>query len=224
MNVLFLSYRSWANTALKQVGKHPRIKTSIFLETTEQLNNAALENFDILITLGWSEELGESVCSRIPAIGLHCAELDRYSYGSPIQLQILDGITVTKHRIFPFVWDPESSRAHTHNRQYSHETLLSLHGDMDAIFDQLTSTSVALLNNFLDDYPNITWREWPIESIVRKKRTPKDSEISREMLFTMPTRKLYDLIRCLGSPYPNAFLEDEDGVLYFEKVRYASKK
>lgn len=224
MNVVFLSYRSWANKALQQVANHPKIVRSVSLQTTEQLNETALEEFDLLITLGWSEELGESVCTRIPAIGLHCAELDRYSYGSPIQLQILDGITVTKHRIFPFVWDANSARAHTHTRQYSHETLLSLHGDMDAIFDQLTSTSIALLNNFLDDHPNITWKEWPIEPVIREKRTPKDSEISREMLSTMPTRKLYDLIRCLGAPYPNVFLEDEDGILYFEKARYVSKK
>lgn len=223
MKVVFLSYRSWADDALLKVAQHPRISRFVHCHDTKELEALAFEEFDLLITLGWSDELGASVCSRIKAIGLHCADLDRYSYGSPIQLQIVDGVTTTKHRIFPFVCDESSGRAHTHTREYSHETQLSLHGNIDDIFSQLSSTSVLLLKQYLDDFPNISYKKWPEETIVRMKRTPADSRISKDELGTTSTLDLYNLIRCLGSPYPNAYMEDEHGSLYFERVRYVRK-
>lgn len=223
MNVIFLSYREWANKALARVAQHQKVLKSLHLHTADELENICLEDYDLLITLGWSDELGPSICSRIKAIGLHCAELDRYSYGTPIQLKIIDGITTTKHRIFPFVWDASSARAHTHTREYSHETLLSLHGNIEDIFDQLTSTSIVLLNKYLDDFPNISYNQWPEEKLSRKKRNPIDSKLTKEALASMSSLELYNFIRCLGSPYPNAFIEDDKGTIYFERVRFLEK-
>ena len=223
MRIIFLSYRDWANAALYSVANHPKISESIHCHNSKDLEQLDLEKYDLLITLGWSDELGKSVCSRINAIGLHCAELDRYSYGSPLQLQIIDGITVTKHRIFPFIWDEFSGRSHTHSREYSHETSLSLHGEISDVFAQLTSTSILLLNQYLDDFPNITYSKWPEEDEIRKKRLEKDSRLTKENFDTMSSVQLYNFIRCLGTPYPNAFMEDEKGIIYFEKVRFKKK-
>ena len=223
MKVVFLSYRDWANQALAKVAQHPKIREIVHCHDSEHLNKIPLEDFDLLVTLGWSEELGPTVCGRIPAIGLHCAELDRYSYGSPLQLQIIDGITVTKHRIFPFVCQADSKRAHTHTREYSHETSLSLHGNIEDIFSQLTSTSILLFNQYLDDHPNITWRQWPEEELIRPKRNPIDSRVAKEQLASKSTLELYNLIRCLGAPYPNLYIEDDEGTLYFERVRFVKK-
>lgn len=223
MRIIFLSYREWANEALAKVAKHPKISRSIHSHNMIELNKIALEDYDLLITLGWSDELGSSICSRIKAIGLHCAELDRYSYGTPIQLQIIDGITITKHRIFPFVWEPSSRRAHTHTREYSHETLLSLHGNIEDIFEQLYTTSILLLNQYLDDFPAILYNKWPEEKEVRQRRQPSDSKISKEEFALMSTADLYNLIRSLGNPYPNLYIEDDKGTLYFERVRFEKR-
>lgn len=223
MKVIFLSYRAWANEALVEVAQHPRISTYTHCHSASDLDNIQVEEFDLMITLGWSDELGPSVCNKIKAIGLHCAELDRYSYGSPIQLQIIDGLTVTKHRVFPFVWDENSSRAHTHTREYSHETSFSLSGNIDNIFQQLKSTSIFLLNQYLDEFPNIVLQTWESEAVIREKRVPSDSELGKEKLASMSTLDLYNFIRCLGDPYPNAFIEDDIGTLYIERVRFKRK-
>lgn len=223
MKVIFLSYRSWANEALIDVARHPRISNYIHCHSASDLDDVQIEAFDLMITLGWSDELGAGVCGKIKAIGLHCAELDRYSYGSPIQLQIIDGLTVTKHRVFPFIWDDKSSRAHTHTREYSHETSLSLHGNIEEIFLQLTSTSICLLNQYIDEFPNVVLKKWKSETIIKQKRVPSDSEIEKEKLASMSTLDLYNFIRCLGAPYPNAFIEDDAGTLFFERVRFKSK-
>jgi len=182
-----------------------------------------LSKYDLLITCGWSQELGEEVTGKIEAIGVHCAELDRYSYGTPIQLQIIDGITRSKHRIFSFTYDKSSARAHTHNRLYSHEVDLDYSGNMEDILEQLTVTSKVLFIRYLDDYPEIEWKQWPAEDIVRPARRPADSILSKEDVARMDTEQLYNFFRCLEDPYPNGAIEDDKGTLYIQKVMYKKK-
>ena len=218
MKVIFLGYRPWALKSFNFIKNHQKIESFRIIKSNDELSKINLKEWDLLITLGWSDELGEKIASDILAIGLHCAELDRYSYGTPIQLQIIDGITMTKHRIFPFKYLKDSERAHTHTREFSHEVDLSLLGGIDNIFGELTSTSNELLTQFLDDFPHIEWKLWPEENIKRKKRTPRDSKLSKKDLISLSARELYNFIRCLEDPYPNAYIEDETGRMLLKKV------
>jgi hypothetical protein len=220
MNVIFLAYRDWALKVFPSIENHPRVSALVLCKTQEELLDINLDNFDMIISCGWSDELGQNVVSRIHAIGVHCAELDRYSYGTPIQLQILDGIEITKHRIFNFTYDKDSERAHTHNRMFSHEVDLNLSGNMVDILEQMTDTSIELFNMYLNDFPNIIWQEWPSEHIVRDAREPKDSRLTKEQFIRMDTKQLYDFFRCLESPYPNGYIEDDKGRLYIKLVGY----
>lgn len=223
MKVVFLAYREWSIDVYKTVERHPKVDKSVLCKTSDELERLDLKDYDLIISCGWSDELGSEVLKNIDAIGVHCAELDRYSYGSPIQLQILDGITRTKHRVFSFTYEENSPRAHTHNCLYSHEVDLDLTGNMEDILEQMTSTSKVLFNRFLDDYPSIEWKKWPEENIVRKKRTPKDSILSKTKLMELSTEDLYNFFRCLEDPYPNGAIEDDKGILYIEKVRFKRK-
>lgn len=223
MKVIFLAYRQWSLDVYPAIVKHPKVSESVLCKTHEELLKYDLSQYDLLITCGWSQELGEEVTQQIEAIGVHCAELDRYSYGTPIQLQIIDGITRSKHRIFSFTYDKNSVRAHTHNRLYSHEVDLDYSGNMEDILEQLTVTSKVLFIRYLDDYPNIEWKQWPAEDIVRPARKPADSILRKEDILCMDTEQLYNFFRCLEDPYPNGAIEDDKGVLYIQKVMYKRK-
>lgn len=223
MKLLFLAYRKWALNVYPTVAKHPKVTDILLCKTRDELNNVSLSDFDLIVSCGWSEELGPEIVNQVEAIGVHCAELDRYSYGTPIQLQIIDGITRSKHRIFSFTYDEKSKRAHTHNRLYAYEVDLDLSGNMEDILEQLTVTSKALFNMYLDDYPNINWREWPAEDIIKHKRKPEDSKLSKEQIMKMNTKELYNFFRCLEYPYPNGYIEDEAGRLYIHRVTYKEK-
>lgn len=223
MKIVYAAYRDWALDVWPIIKNHPKVTEAIFCKNNGELRQIKLENYDLLITCGWSDELGHDVVSKIDAIGVHCAELDRYSYGTPIQLQIIDGINRTKHRIFSFTFETESPRAHTHNRLYSHEVDLDLSGNMTDILFQFTATSKVLFTRYLDDYPDIRWKQWPEEFIVRKKRVPLDSRLTKEEVNRMSTFELYNFFRSLESPYPNGFIEDEVGRLYIESVKFKYK-
>jgi methionyl-tRNA formyltransferase len=223
MKVIFLAYRNWSINVYESIQRHPNVQFSILCKTQFELEKLVLKDFDLIISCGWSEELGNETLNNINAIGVHCAELDRYSYGSPIQLQIIDGITRTKHRVFSFTYEADSPRAHTHNCLFSHEVDLDLSGNMSEILEQMTVTSKVLFRRYLDDYPNIKWKKWPTEAIIRKKREPIDSYITKEDVSVMTTEELYNFFRCLESPYPNGAIEDEHGILFVERVRYLKK-
>jgi methionyl-tRNA formyltransferase len=220
MKVIYLAYRDWALKVFSSVAKHPKVSQITLCKTYEELQALNLAEFDMIISCGWSDELGPDVTSQIRAIGVHCAELDRYSYGTPIQLQIIDGLTITKHRVFSFTFDDTSKRAHTHNRLYSHEVDLDLTGNMQDILAQMTYTSKCLFNMFLNDYPNINWKEWPIEEEVREKRKPEDSKLTKHQINKMSTVELYNFFRCLEDPYPNGYIEDQHGKLFIKLVEF----
>lgn len=177
----------------------------------------------MLLTCGTSDKLGKKILDEIEAIGVHCAELDRYSYGSPIQNQIIDGIIMSKHRIFKLSHNENSERSHAHECLFSHEVDLDLSGNMDDVLLQMTATSIILFNMYLNDYPNIYWRRWAQEDIKRKRRVPQDSRLTKQRLEFMNTEELYNFFRCLEDPYPNGYIEDEMGRLYIKKVRFKKK-
>jgi methionyl-tRNA formyltransferase len=223
MKIIFLAYRDWSLKVYPTIRKHPKVSEIVLCKTQDELLNIKLDDYDLIISCGWSEELGKEVTRKIQAIGVHCAELDRYSYGTPIQLQIIDGITRSKHRVFNFTFDENSTRAHTHNTSFSHEVDLDLSGNMDDILEQMTVTSKVLFNRYLDDYPNIKWNEWEVEDIVREKRKPEDSALTKEQFFKMNTEQLYNFFRSLEDPYPNGYIEDEKGKLFISRVQFKQK-
>lgn len=223
MKAIFLAYQDWAISVFEPIKKNPKLSEFILCRTEEELQNLCIEDYHLLITCGSSEKLGKEVLSKIDVIGVHCAELDRYSYGSPIQNQIIDGIIFSKHRIFKLTHNENSNRRHAHDRLFSHEVNLDLSGNMNNILCQMTSTSIVLFNMYLHDYPEIIWKQWPIEKIVRERRVPIDSCLTKEQFGKLNTEELYNFFRCLEEPYPNGYIEDEVGRLYIKNVEFKKK-
>lgn len=226
MNVIFCAYRDWAKRVLPTIQKHPNVSEVRFAEDNNDLEYHlnTWPEANIVLFAGWStppsQELLESF-SGVPMFTEHPAASDRYSPGTPLQNQILDGIKFTKHRLVK-VGYPELSL-----RMYSHEVDMDLSGNMDDILFQMEATSRILFNMFLDSYPdNIEWKVWPELPLKQQvaRRVPGQSELKWSEVGSYTTKQLYDRIRCLESPYPNAYLEDEHGKLFIERVRFEAKK
>ncbi len=233
LRIIFASYREWTYDVGNFLHDHPRISTIAWAETQEQLSKLLTKHAhetDLVMLCGWSWPPEQWMVNTGPLIVTeHPAASDRYSPGTPLQNQIIDGLRTTKHRIVK-VGHPELSP-----RLWSHEVDMSLEGHMDHVLQHMRSTSMELYRMFLEDYPKIVWKQWPEDKscMKRPRRTPEMSDITRMLqcedertaIRWLPTttQRLYDMIRCLEAPYPNAFIEDNTGRLYFERVRFEPK-
>lgn len=225
LRVIFASYREWTYDVGNFICDHPKISTVAWAETQEQLSKLLTKHAhetDLVMLCGWSWPPEQWMVNAGPLmVTEHPAASDRYSPGTPLQNQIIDGLRTTKHRIVKGY--PELAP-----RLWSHEVDMSLEGHMDEVLQCMRHTSIQLYGMFLDDYPKISWKEWPMvdPELQAPRRTPDMSDLSQHGQLVTPeltVRELYDRIRCLEAPYPNAYVEDETGRLYFERVRFVSK-
>lgn len=232
MKVLFAAYRPWALDLLPALQRHPRVSSWVHVSSIHDLElsvvgqhsgvvtNPWAADCDLVLLVGWSWQVSQQLLAKIPVISEHPAYLDEYSLGTPLQAQIVDGIAHTKHRVVKIGWPELGERLYSPK----HEVDMNLTGNMDDIQAEMASTCKTIYWRFLDDWPNITWEQWPKAAAYRTPRKPHDGLITREQLAKAPVKVLYDSMRMLEAPYPNAFIEDDDGILYFERVRYKSKK
>ena len=103
---------------------------------------------------------------------------------------------------------------------------LSLMGDsMSEIFKNLEFKTVSLVNKFFDAYPNVEIRKQKkIDLKTLNRRKASDSKIDFEDFNEENLLNLYNKIRCLTDPYPNAFIEDKKGnKLFFESIKFEKK-
>ena len=86
---------------------------------------------------------------------------------------------------------------------------LSLEGSISEIFERMTKIGTSLTLKILSgDFI-------PIEQNHKlatycKRRKPEDSEITLEELSSMPAEYIYNKIRMLEDPYPNAYIKTID--------------
>lgn len=224
MKVLFAAYRDWARLAvLGDLWVHPRVTAPRLVCTAADLEDAVLrsgETFDLVVLCGWSWQVSQELLARVTVVSEHPAYLDDYSLGTPLQNQILDGLETTLHRVVKIGY-PELG-----DRLYSpkHQVPMSLTGNMDDVLERMRETAVVIYTDFLNDYPDVEWQQWSEATTgFRVPRRPHDSLVTVDELAAMTTKRMYDRIRMLGAPYPNAYLEDEHGKLFFERVRFEPK-
>ena len=79
MKIIFLAYRKWSIKVYPKIKNHSKISESILCTSQNQLDKLDVDQFDLLVSCGWRDELGEDILKKIDAIGVHCAEKDRYS-------------------------------------------------------------------------------------------------------------------------------------------------
>lgn len=220
MNIVFLAYRDWAFSVIEKVaerydGSH-RFET---LRSADELERHArgMDDYScIYMALGWSNIIQDDITDRFLCLGVHPSDLPMYRGGSPIQNQIIDGITETKCSLFQITSKLDGGDVWA-------KTSLSLLGDSASdIFENVAQSAATLVQEFIDIYPNIVPVKQDLsQGLYRKRRRPEDSRISREELSLSNIVALYNKIRCLTDPYPNAYVEDEVGnKLYFEKIRF----
>lgn len=219
INVVFCGYRNWAHNIFEAVAGHENIEVQKIITTFEEYKAFEAQpviDADLVLFIGWSWIIPDSFTDSHLCLGIHPSDLPLYRGGSPLQNQIINGVDETKVTLITLsnkldageIWLKED---------------LSLSGDsMDDIFHNIEQSSIKLLNQFFNEYPNIQPETQDItQGSYFKRRKPEASKLSLDDIGNMSLMELYNFIRCLTDPYPNAYLEDKEGnKLIFRSVSY----
>ena len=220
IRVTFLAYRDWAIEAVKKVTEIGNID---IISSEEEYKKKVLvypDGFlDCIVLVGWSWIIKDDTLQRFLCVGMHPSDLPMYRGGSPIQHQIINGLENTKISLMSIspdgidigdIWLKEDWNLAGHT--------------MKEILDELSVSTARLLNKFFFLFTEIIPLKQKLsEGSYYKRRMPSDSRITWEMLSKMTLKEIYNLIRALGDPYPNIFIEDDEGNrLFFKEVEYQS--
>ena len=219
-NLIFCAYREWAIDVYEEIKLQYSNNFNFYLvkdqSSLESLINEGLRP-DYIICIGWSWIIPVNITKKIKVVGIHPSDLPNYAGGSPLQHQISEGITNTKNTLFELNSEIDSGPILA-------KVDLSLAGNMDDIFKNLTRSSTELIKLLLEN--KIQYVNLDNQRVInrRKRLTEKDGELTLEKLHKMSALTLYNFIRCRVYPYPNAYLEDDSGRVYFSGVDFDHKK
>ncbi len=167
---------------------------------------------DIVLFYGWSWFINESIINDFCCLMLHPSPLPLYRGGSPIQNQIIDGELKSKVTIFIMNNEMDSG-------DIVAQTDLSLGGSLNEIFSKITDKGEMLTRDILINGINPIAQDHS-KATYCKRRKPEDSEITIDELKNCSAEYLYNKIRMLADPYPNAFIKTKDNKKLFLNNSY----
>lgn len=180
------------------------------------LTHASNEKPDVILLAGWSWKVPDNILNSSYVVGLHPSDLPAYAGGSPIQNQILDGIEETNASLFKLTSSFDAGPILDKRR-------FSLKGHMSDIFNELTRVTIEMFASFIVSYPHVTETPQPQGGNKVRRLKPEQSRLEKHDIPNMTCVELWDRIRCREDPYPNVFIEDETGRLYFKLVEFEKR-
>jgi methionyl-tRNA formyltransferase len=221
LNVILCAYRDWAIEINNYIAQLPKINCVKRIHSKTEfdafIKDIAFYEIDFMLFVGWSWIIPEVIICKYLCLGIHPSDLPAYRGGSPIQHQIINGITQTKITLMEL-----SAKKIDAGDIYAKEEV-SLDGNtMSAVFRNIVDSSKRMLEKFINNYTSIVPQKQDIlQGSYYARRKPSDSKLDRLDFNEMSLKSLYNFMRALTDPYPNAYLEDEKGNrLIFKEVEY----
>jgi len=204
MRVACVGYRAWALNIYDKLAASTDHSFLIFRSKT-QFKLDVLDDFrpDLVLFYGWSWIIPSDLLKRYHCIMLHPSPLPRYRGGSPIQNQIIAGEISSKVSLF-VISDEVDAGDLVGQKDFS------LAGTLDDIFSRIEDAGLDLTHHLLEHGLQRLPQDHSTATYC-KRRTPSDSEITFDELVSKPAMYLYNKIRMLANPYPNAFIRTADG-------------
>ena len=183
-----------------------------FVRNTECLEREIrLRKYDAIFFVGWSWIVDCKILKSIPCICLHPSPLPKYRGGSPLQHQIINGEDTSAVTLFimdekldhgPIMWQEE----------------FSLSGNLSDIFTRITSLGIRGIRAICEDLDfNKCVEQDHEEATFFARRKPPASEIKLEDFTAYTAESIYNKVRALQDPYPNAYVTCKDGTKLFIK-------
>jgi methionyl-tRNA formyltransferase len=216
MKVIFCAYRDWAANVVAKVDKS-YFQYEIILDNKNLKN--VVNNFhpDVIFFIGWSWIISDEIINKYNSICIHPSKLPKYRGGSPIQNQIIDGINISAVTLFKMNSNLDAGDIILQND-------LSLDNDLEDILNRIETISIDSINIIINKLNKneqlIYFKQDESQATYCKRRKPDDSEITISDLQNQSAKQIYDKVRCLQDPYPNAYITLGNGEkLYILKTK-----
>ena len=213
MRIACVGYRDWALEIYDRLSKNKDHHFLIIRSKIKYDENAVYSfNPDIILYYGWSWFINKEIIKKYKCIMLHPSPLPKYRGGSPIQNQIINNEGMSAVTLFLMDEGMDTGPILSQKE-------FSLSGELSEIFQNISNIGYELTNKIL----NAEFNPVPQDNdnaTVFKRRKPHESEITIDEIQNKPARYLYNKIRMLQFPYPNAFIKTCDGKKIFLTQSY----
>ena len=202
--ILCVGYREWALNIYNKIAQNYNDGDVTIVASYDEYNDSFVKEYnpDFILFYGWSWMVSEDIISDYKCIMLHPSKLPKYRGGSPIQNQIIRGEENSAVTLFLMNEEMDSG-------PIVFQELMLLSGSINDIFNRIEELGYQGTMQFLSN---------PIEGVKQieedatyfKRRTEQQSEITLKELKEQPAEYIYNKIRMLQDPYPNAFIYAAD--------------
>tara|TARA_B100001540_G_C15772953_1_gene627276 strand:+ start:258 stop:917 length:660 start_codon:yes stop_codon:yes gene_type:complete len=169
-------------------------------------------NPSIIFFPDWSWKVPEKIVKNFKCVCFHEAPLPKFRGGSPLQNQIIRGKTKTKTTAF--IMNEEIDAGNIILQKD-----LSLKGSIQDIYSRMYKNDYSLILKIIKG--QYKERKQSGKPTFFKRRKPKDSELKN---LNYSKRYLYNFIRMLEDPYPNAYVKLGKEKIIFKKAFYNNNK
>lgn len=208
--ILCFGYRKWALSIYQALQDSAKFQIHIS-QKKEEVNSGFIGQFqpDFVLFYGWSWIIEKSIIDKFKCVMLHPSPLPKYRGGSPIQNQIINN--EVDSAVTLFLMDHGLDSGGIISQQH-----LSLKGSLKDIFNRIEKIGVDSTLSFLIDGYTLTQQN-DNEATYYKRRKPEESEITLDDLSNEDPQYIYNKIRMLADPYPNAYVKLRDGAKLYIK-------
>ncbi len=204
MKIMCISYRDWAFKIYANIQEETEHEYLIINSYENYSDEKVLEfNPDYILFYGWSWLVSSEIIEKFKCIMLHPSPLPKYRGGSPIQNQIINGEQNSMVTLF-FMTDSLD------DGDIILQEAISLNGHLNDIFNRIIKIGTKLTQDFLEGNYTPT-KQLEKDATYCKRRKPSEGEITIEELQTKDSIYLFNKIRMLEDPYPNAYIKTVDG-------------
>ena len=169
-------------------------------------------NPSIIFFPDWSWKVPEKIVQNFKCVCFHESPLPKFRGGSPLQNQIIRGKTKTKTTAF--VMNEEIDAGNIILQKD-----LSLKGSIQEIYSRMYKNDYSLILKIIKG--QYKERKQSGKPTVYRRRKPKDSELK---ILIHSKKYLYNFIRMLEDPYPNAYVKLGKQKIVFKKAFYNYNK
>jgi methionyl-tRNA formyltransferase len=212
MVYLFCAYREWSKTLFDKLKKND--DNIVLLKSPKKLTFSYVKkiNPEMIFFPDWSWIVNKKIINNYKCVCFHESNLPKFRGGSPLQNQIIRGVEKTKTTAFIMNEGLDEGVIMLQKE-------LSLKGSINEIFKRMINNDYVMIKKIMDKKYKLKNQKGKPTKF--KRRSEDQSELTN---LDYSKKYIYNFIRMLDDPYPNAFIQIGKRKIVFKNISNKNNK